>query len=235
MSKKLRVATSETPVGLRIESELQVLPQIKIFAAGFGIDGQTLKRGDTGKIWLKQIKSIGVDEQSEYCAYGVIFAGGNRILLNSNLCDKLLNLGGAPLSVIQSLPFEEPIDFLNQRISTIKAEHGARSQSIFFEEEAKYEAYRSDLEREARVERDEIQQQINNLRAKFLNLPLDQQMVLQSDLQKLKDKQLEVDEKLISAVREARIQEKAHSLKVSKGMKMEVIADSIAEFTFEIT
>jgi superfamily II DNA or RNA helicase len=220
---------------LRIESELQVLPQIKIFAAGFGIDGQTLKRGDTGKIWLKQIKSIGVDEQSEYCAYGVISAGVNRILLNSNLCDKLLNFGGAPLSVIQSLPFEEPIDFLNQRISTIKAEHGARSQSIFFEEEAKYEAYRSDLERGARVERDQIQQQINNFRAKFLNLPLDQQMVLQSDLQKLKDKQLEVDEKLISAVREARIQEKAHSLKVSKGMKMEVIADPIAEFTFEIT
>ncbi len=234
LQKDYELIHPKHPLVSRIETELEIAPHIKIEAAGQLINGFTLKAGAIGKIWIKRIRSVGVDEKCEFCTYGLLRDDGKQIILNSKQCDSLLNLSGSEATFQQGEFFEEPTEFFSQRISALKAEHGARSQSIFFEEEAKYEAYMKDLEREARVEREKIQREINELRAKFLNLPLDQQMVLQTDLQKLKDKQLQVDENLLSTLKEARLQEKLHSQKVSNGMKMDVIAEAIAEFTFEI-
>ena len=109
------------------------------------------------------------------------------------------------------------------------------SEELYHEEIEKIEFFFEDLERQKKYEKDDLQKKIDELKKERRKLPLQAQATLNSEISKLKDKQLKLDEEIAKIGRESREREKKLVASLESKLSVDSQQTILGRGTFEIS
>lgn len=188
-----------------------------------------------GKHGSFQIHRIRIDGIESFDALIPLFIFDDGTALGMEASHKLL---GAT-SVINTgaisppaLPNFEAI--LSKELEGLHAQLKANSEELYHEEIEKIEFFFEDLERQKKYEKDDLQKKIEELKKERRKLPLQAQASLNSEISKLKDKQLKLDEEIAKIGRESREREKKLVATLESKLSIDSEQTLLGRGTFEI-
>lgn len=164
-----------------------------------------------------------------------IFILSDGLALGIEASHKLL---GAT-SKIRSAP-NAPIDikqfegYVLAEIEKINSLLKTNSEVLYHEEIEKIEFFFEDLVRQKKYEKDDLQKKIEDIKKERRKLPLQAQASLNSEVSKLKDKQLKLDEEIAEIGKESREREKKLISSLEKKLSVNVEKKLLGFGTFEI-
>lgn len=177
----------------------------------FNISGRhkiSLIQPFVGRSGYFEIHRIRVEGIESFEVIAPIFVVDGKVL-DQEIATKLLtvtsNLNRLAVNRSSDTLIQETLEKELERYRAVLA---GNTEELYHEELEKIEHFCEDLERQKRMEKEEIQKQIEELRKERRKLPLKAQTQINSDISKLKDKQLRVDEEIAQIGRDSRDREK---------------------------
>lgn len=188
-----------------------------------------------GKRGSFQLHRIRIDGIESFDALVPLFIFEDGSVLDPEVAHKLLGATSRLVSAenlgVDLGIFDEP---MSRELEKLHSQLKASSEVLYHEEIEKIEFFFEDLERQKKYEKDDLQKKIEELKKERRKLPLQAQASLNSEISKLKDKQLKLDEDIARIGRESREREKKLVASLESKLSMNSEPTLIGCGTFEI-
>ena len=187
--------------------------------------------GRKGRFEIHRVRISGIESFDTLIPIFLV----DDVPLDSELAHKLLGVS----SVVEKSGALRTSDSLFNEILKLELEKSksvlvTNTEELYHEEIEKIEHFCEDLERQKRYEKDDLQKKIEELKKERRALPLRAQSELNSEISKLKDRQLRVDEEIAQIGRESREREKKLIDSLQSKLQVETAQTIIGFGTFEI-
>ncbi len=188
-----------------------------------------------GKRGSFQIHRIRIDGIESFDALIPLFIFDDGTALDMEASHKLLGATSVMSSGAVAPPASQNFEaIMSKELEGLHAQLKANSEELYHEEIEKIEFFFEDLERQKKYEKDDLQKKIEELKKERRKLPLQAQASLNSEISKLKDKQLKLDEEIAKIGRESREREKKLVATLESKLSIDSGRELLGAGTFEI-